>query len=77
VDDVPTDFDDSADPEGQVTRRRVESHQSDDVDVFAKMQAWLSKYDVLLIDLSRDARVGEPAPVCVTIYFRFEDPDEI
>ena len=77
VDDVPADFDDSTDPEGQVhaIARRVFTGTTN-VDVFAKAQAWLSSYDVLLIDLSCDYLHDEPAPVCVTLYFRFKDADE-
>lgn len=77
VDDVPPDFDDSDDAEGQVhaVARRVFLGGSN-VEVFAKAQRWLSTYRVLLLDLSCDYLIDEPEPVSVTIYFRFKDADE-
>ena len=77
VDDVPADFDDSADPEGQVhaIARRVFSGPTN-VAVFAKVQQWLGRYEVLLIDVSCDYMFGEPDPVSVSIYFRFKGADE-
>lgn len=77
VEDLPDDFDDSDDPEGEVhaVARRVFMGATN-VEVFAKVQHWLSLYEVLLIDLSCDYLYDEPAPVCVTLYFRFKDADE-
>ena len=77
VDFIPPDFDDSADPEGQVhaIARRMFTGTTN-VEVFTKIQQWLSKYEVLLIDMSCDYMFGEAAPVAATIYFRFKDADE-
>lgn len=75
--DLPADFDDSADPEGQVhaIARRVFAGATN-IEVVAKISQWLSSYEVLLIDMSCDYLYGEPAPVSVTLYFRFKDADE-
>ena len=75
--DVPVGFDDSADTEGQVhaIARRMFLGATN-VEVFAKLQQWLSRYEVLLIDMSCDYLQGEPTPVAVTVYFRFTEADE-
>ena len=78
VADVPVDFDDSDDGEGQVhaIARKIFTGATN-VEVFAKVQQWLSRYEVLLIDMSCDYLFDEPAHVSVAVYFRFKDVDEL
>ena len=75
--DVPADFDDADDPDGQVhaVARRMFSGATN-AEVFARAQQWLTEHRVLLLDLSCDYLFDEPEPVSMTMYFRFKDDDE-
>ncbi|GAA1652685.1 hypothetical protein [Actinoplanes couchii] len=71
--DVPEDFDDSTDEDGQVhpVARRIFTADTA-AEVFGKAQTWIAANQVFLVDVSWNWMHDEPEPFMLSVYFTFE-----
>ncbi|MDQ2585811.1 hypothetical protein [Saccharothrix yanglingensis] len=74
--EVPPGFDDS-DDDGQVhpVARRLFSGATN-ADAFRKAMEWVGAHDVFIMGLDWDRAFDEPEPFTLSLFFRFELPDE-
>ncbi|MFJ7047521.1 hypothetical protein ACIQVC_29570 [Streptomyces sp. NPDC101112] len=74
--DVPKDFDDSEEDSQVHPMARKFFLGTSAAQVFSRAQAWVGEHDVRVIDVSWDHLSGEDEPLCLSVYFVFELPEE-
>ncbi|MEV4862034.1 hypothetical protein MRBLMF1_003311 [Streptomyces ossamyceticus] len=74
--DVPEGFDDSEEDSQVHPIARKLFLGTSAAQVFSRAQAWVGEHDVRVTDVSWDHLYGEDEPLCLSVYFVFELPEE-